>query len=78
MNEVVKFFDGLPVIVKLILALPVIDGFAWGIYRLAKGISKNDLSLIVAGIVWIAVGWAIFWILDIITIIMHGKPTLFV
>jgi hypothetical protein len=78
MNEVVKFFDGLPVIVKLIFALPVIDGFAWGIYRLAKGISKNDLSLIVAGIVWIAVGWAIFWILDIITIIMHGKPTLFV
>ncbi len=77
MNDVVKFFDGLPFIVKLILALPGIDSLAWGIYRLAKGIHKNDLGLIIAGIVWIAVGWAIFWVIDIITIILNGKPTVF-
>ena len=78
MNDLVKFFDGLPFIVKIIFALPGIDGIAWGIYRLAKGLSKNDLTLIIAGIVWIAVGWAIFWIIDIITILMHGKPTVMV
>ncbi len=77
MKDVVKFFDGLPFIVKIIFALPFIDGFAWGIYRLAKGLSRNDLSLIIAGIVWIFVGWAILWIVDMITIILHQKPTIF-
>lgn len=51
MKEFVKAVDGLPWIVKIILALPGIDGFAWGIYRLLKGISSNNMTLIIAGIV---------------------------
>jgi hypothetical protein len=59
MKNLVKSFDGLPWIVKLILALPIIDGLAWGIYRVAKGIDKNDVLMIVVGIIWIFAG-AIF------------------
>jgi len=70
MNDLVKTFDNLPLIVKIILALPFIDGIAWGIYRIAKG-------RIIAGLVWILVGWSILWIIDMITIILHGKPTVF-
>ncbi|MGM0436508.1 MAG: hypothetical protein ACQEQA_05600 [Bacillota bacterium] len=76
MKDIVKFFDGLPVIIKFIFALPGLD-FLWGIYRIAKGLSKGDLTLIIAGVVWIAIGWAIFWILDILTIVLRGKPTIF-
>lgn len=76
MKDIVKAYDNLPWIVKLILALPFIDGLAWGIYRIAKGIHKNDVILIVAGIVWLFVGWAILWILDLVTVIIHGKPTI--
>jgi hypothetical protein len=37
MKDIVKFIDGLPLILKVVLALPGIDGIAYGIYRIAKG-----------------------------------------
>jgi len=42
MNELVKSMDGLPKIVKVILALPVLD-IIWAIYRLCRSISKNSV-----------------------------------
>ncbi len=75
MKGLVKAFDDLPWIVKIILALPVIDGFAWGIYRVAKGIDKDDGVLILAGIIWIFLGIFILWLIDLVTIILHGKVT---
>jgi len=76
MRDLVKAFDGLPWILKLILALPGLD-FIWGIYRLAKGIDKKDSTLIVAGIIWLVFGWAILWIIDFVTILLYKKPTVF-
>ncbi|BCR36772.1 hypothetical protein [Mariniplasma anaerobium] len=78
MNDLVKAFDDLPWILKLILALPGIDGIAWGIYRIAKGITKNDLTLIIVGILWIAFGFVIFWVIDLVTILLYKKPTVLV
>lgn len=77
MKDIIKAYDNLPWIVKLILALPFIDGLAWGLYRLIKGIHKKDLVLIIAGIVWLFVGWALLWILDLVTVILYKKPTIF-
>jgi len=77
MKSFIKTFDDLPFIVKVIFALPGLD-FLWGIYRLIKGIDKNNVLLIVVGIIWIFVGAAIFWIIDLITIILNKKPTVFV
>ena len=70
MKDLVKAYDDLPLIVKLILALPGIDGIAWGIYRIAKG-------RIIAGLLWIIIGATIFWIIDMITILLYGKVTIF-
>jgi hypothetical protein len=78
MKDLVKAFDGLPWILKIILALPGIDGIAWGIYRIAKGVSKNDTTLIVVGILWIVFGFVILWVIDLVTIILYKKPTFFV
>ncbi len=78
MKDVVKFFDDLPFIVKIIFALPFIDGIAWGIYRIAKGIDTKNNLLIIAGIVWVFVGFFLFWIIDMVTIILNGKPTILV
>lgn len=71
MRSYVKFIDGLPWIVRFIFAFPGIDGFVYGIYRIAKG-------KLIAGIAWLLVGWAILWIIDIITVILNGKVTAFV
>lgn len=68
MKNLVKAYDELPVLFKFILALPIIDGVAYGIYRIAKGIHKKDLVLIIIGIIWFPFGAFVGWILDIYAI----------
>lgn len=77
MKSYIKTFDNLPWILKLIFALPGLD-FLWGLYRLFKGITKKNLLLTIIGIIWIFAGTVIFWLIDIITIILSKKPTVFV
>jgi hypothetical protein len=68
MKEYVSFIDGLPYIVKIILALPGFDGIFYGIYRIAKG-------KLIIGILWIVLGFAILWIIDLVSVILNGKVT---
>lgn len=71
MKEIVKFFDDLPWIVKIILAIPALDGLCWGIYRLCKG-------HIISGIVWIFLGFAVIGsIIDLFTLITEKKVSVF-
>ncbi len=67
----VKAFDKLNFIVKLLLTI----FFGWlvgGIYRLAKG-------RLIPGILWLLFGlFGIGWIIDIVTLILHGKYTVLV
>ncbi len=76
MKDIVHFFDEMPLILKIILALPFIDGIAWGIYRIAKGIDENNAVLFIAGIIWIIFGFFLFWVLDLVAIIIKGRPTI--
>ena len=66
MKEYVSFIDGLPLILKVILALPALDGIFYGIYRIAKG-------KLIVGILWIIFGFVILWIIDIFHILTEGK-----
>lgn len=68
MKDVVKWFDGCPMWLKIIFALPVLDSFFWGIYRIIKGCATKSALLIIAGIFWFILGWAILWIVDIVSI----------
>lgn len=71
LKEYVKFIDGLPLILKVILALPGLDGIFYGIYRICKG-------RLIIGIIWIILGIPLLWIIDIVTIILNGKVTVLV
>ncbi len=71
MKEYVKFIDDLPYILKIILALPGFDGIFYGIYRIAKG-------KLIIGILWIVLGFAILWIIDLLSVILNGKVTFLV
>lgn len=66
MRAWVKFLDDLPLIGKIIFALPGIDGIAYGLYRIGKG-------RLIVGLLWIFLGFAILWIIDLVTIILNGK-----
>lgn len=69
MKEYIKFIDGLPLILKVILAFPALDGIFYGIYRIAKG-------KVIAGIIWIILGFFILWIIDIYHLLTTGKVQL--
>lgn len=72
MKGLVKAFDELPKLVKFILALPVLD-IVWAIYRLCRSLSKKSTLGIVLAIVMLFVCPAIFWLVDMITILVANK-----
>ena len=72
----VKAMDGLSFIVKLILALPVLD-IVWAIYRIVKGACKGHVLTLIFGILWIFPGSAICWIIDLVSVILFKKPVVF-
>jgi hypothetical protein len=77
MKDLVKAYDGLPFLIKLILALPGIDGIAYGIYRIAKGIDKKDNVMLLVGILWIVLGIFILWVIDLVSVLMYGRVKFF-
>lgn len=72
MKEFIKAMDNLPWIVKVILCVPALD-IIWAIYRIVKGVVKNNLILTIVGIVWIVPGVTFGWLIDIVSMIFMGK-----
>ncbi|MBQ8320436.1 MAG: hypothetical protein IJX81_06110 [Clostridia bacterium] len=68
MAEFRKWMDALPLWLKIVFALPFIDGIIYGIYRICKGTMPN----IILGIVWIVAGTCVTWILDIVFLLWKG------
>ncbi len=74
MKDVVKAFDDMPWILKLVLCLPVLN-IAWAIYRICKGADTKNTLMLIAGILWIFLGASILWLVDLICTIVWKKPT---
>ena len=72
MKELIKTFDGLPKWLKIILALPALD-IVWAVYRLCKSLTKKNVLGIVLAVVMLVICPAIFWLVDIITLIISDK-----
>ncbi|MBR6737722.1 MAG: hypothetical protein IKL82_05115 [Clostridia bacterium] len=75
MKQFIKEMDNLPLLVKLILCIPAID-IIWAVYRIVKGVVKGSIVQIIIGILWIAPGVAFAWLIDLIAILLTGKPIL--
>ena len=72
MKDIIKAFDNLPLIVKIILALPGI-AIIWQVYRLIKSISDGNVLGIILAIVLLVAGPTFFWIIDLVCIILKGN-----
>lgn len=72
MQEYINAFDNLPLVVKIIFALPMLD-VLWAIYRLCKSLSKQNTVGIVLAVLMLIVCPALFWLVDIITLAFTGK-----
>ncbi len=71
----VKWFENAPVWLKIIFALPGLD-IIWAIFRIVKGVVKKDFGLVLVGILWILLGWALLWVVDIVSICIKKHPVL--
>ena len=75
MKGMVKWFESAPLWVKIIFALPGLD-IIWAVFRIIKGAAQGKLGLILIGILWIILGWAILWIIDLVSILIKKHPIL--
>ena len=69
MAEFRKWMDSLPLWLKIVFALPGIDGIMYGLYRIAK----NDTPNIILGVIWLIAGTCVTWIVDIVFLLTKGK-----
>lgn len=72
MASFVKAMDDLPLIVKIILALPMID-IIWVVYRIIKSASRESVFGLILGVILLIVGLPFLWLVDIITLIVSNK-----
>jgi hypothetical protein len=64
--------DGRSKLVKVLLALPVVN-ITWALYRLFKSIEAKDTLGIVLAILLVLFGHFIIFILDLVTLIAYDK-----
>jgi len=72
MQNLINTIDNLPMLVKIILALPGVD-LVWVIYRLCRSLVKQNIVGIVIAIAAIIIGLPWLWIVDILCLIFMGK-----
>ena len=75
MKGLVKWFEDAPLWLKIIFALPGID-IVWAVFRIIKGTLKGKIGLILIGILWIILGFALLWVVDLVSIIIKKHPVL--
>ncbi|MDE6656365.1 MAG: hypothetical protein K2J85_05160 [Anaeroplasmataceae bacterium] len=72
MKNLIKAFDDLPLIVKVILCIPMLD-IVWSIYKIARSADKGNVLGIILGILTIIPGAFFIWVIDLVTVLLNNK-----
>ena len=72
MKDIIKLFEDLPLIAKIILCIPVLD-IVWSVYKIIRSLDKKDVLGIVLGVLTIFPGAFFIWIVDLVTVILNGN-----
>ncbi len=72
MKGFIKWMDKASLLIKIILAIPMLD-IVWVVYRMCKSIVKKNTLGIILGVLLIVFGLPWLWLVDIITILLTGK-----
>ena len=78
-NSLTRTYDELPLLLRVIIQI-VVGVVAGGIYRIVRYFeTKNIITLVVGLLVtFTGIGNLIAWIVDLVTLILHGKYTVLV
>jgi len=78
-NSLTKSYDSLPTLLRVIIQLigGVVVG---GIYRIVRFFESGKLSTLIVGLIvtFTGIGNLIAWVVDLVTLILNGKYTVFV
>ena len=77
-ESLTKAYDELPILLRIILQ--IIGGVVvGGIYRIVRYTETKNITTLVAGLIvtFTGIGNIAAWIIDLITLIMHGSYTVF-
>ena len=72
MKNLIKTFDNLPLLIKLILCIPAV-AIIWVVYRICRSFVKDNMVGVIIGIVLVIVGIPFMWLVDLICILLNGK-----
>lgn len=72
MKKFIKAMDDLPLIVKIILAIPALD-IIWNIVRVCRSAAANNFLGVILGILLIVVGIPFMWLVDIISLVCLNR-----
>ena len=70
MKEFLNSLDSMPLLVKLILALPALD-IVWSIYRIVSAVYKKNTPALIVSVVLLFI--PITWIFDIVMVLLTGS-----
>lgn len=72
MKSLIKTLDDLPLILKVIFCIPMLD-IIWSVYKICRSLDKGNVVGIVLGILTIFPGAVFIWLIDLITVLLNGK-----
>lgn len=72
MKNFIETMEKLPMIVKILLALPMID-IIWVVYRIVRSVDKQSTFGILLGVIAIIIGIPFLWLIDIVCICLNGN-----
>ena len=70
MKQFTQSLEGMPLLVKLILALPMLD-IIWSIYRIVSALDNKDVVALIISIVLLFI--PVTWIFDIVMVLLTGN-----
>ena len=72
MKQLIKSVENLPLIIKLILAIPGLDIF-WNVFRVVRSLAKENILGAVIAVVLIIIGIPFMWLVDLICLFASGN-----
>ncbi len=78
MASILAAYDGLPRLVKIIVQL-ILGAIVGGIYRILKFFETKNIVTLIVGLLgtFTGVGNLIIWVVDLVTVILHDKISVF-
>ena len=70
MKQFTESLEGMPLLVKLILALPALD-IIWSIYRIVSALNKKNTVALIVSIVLLFI--PVTWIFDLVMVLLTGN-----